>query len=323
MRRFTSIRSGLAGAQARNCPRSRDARKPPPRRRRRCRPRRPRRRYPPSRRSWPSCTPAQFELSKGEVLGVLKKQLDQEVRGEDQGDDRHRRRTGCAREEGRARADQQSWVAFEGKRTGWDVSIVEEEFAHSTGEAMLERWGELRRQEPAPSSSSTRASWKMFVSLDVSILPADKKNFQTFETVMQGQYGPGERRVRPHHVAHRRVPRPRGRQAADLRRARDRHRGPAGQAEPWSRSAGEGAAEAEDKRRHQVRARHGQVRQAGREGEQQRRRRRDQGAGQRRQQREEKVAPRARKGRRPTAPPSRGRWSSASSPRPTRTSRRW
>jgi len=32
----------------------------------------------------------------------------------------------------------------------------------------------------------------MFVSLDVSILPEDKKNFDTFQGVMQGKYGPGD-----------------------------------------------------------------------------------------------------------------------------------
>ena len=34
--------------------------------------------------------------------------------------------------------------------------------------------------------------WKMFVSLDVSILPEDKKTFATVQAVMEGKYGPGE-----------------------------------------------------------------------------------------------------------------------------------
>ncbi len=87
----------------------------------------------------------------------------------------------------------QSFVAFDGKRTGWDVSIVEDEFAHHTGEAMLERW------ENSNGKNQRRffffhdgKLYKMFVSLDVSILPEDKKNFETFAKVMQGQYGAGD-----------------------------------------------------------------------------------------------------------------------------------
>jgi hypothetical protein len=73
------------------------------------------------------------------------------------------------------------------------VSIVEEEFAHNTNEAMLERW------ENQGGKNQRRffffydgKLWKMFVSLDVSILPEDKKNFATFRQVMEGKYGPGD-----------------------------------------------------------------------------------------------------------------------------------
>ncbi len=34
--------------------------------------------------------------------------------------------------------------------------------------------------------------WKMFISLDVSILPDDKQNFDTFRGVMEKQYGAGD-----------------------------------------------------------------------------------------------------------------------------------
>src|SRR5262249_34991992 len=34
--------------------------------------------------------------------------------------------------------------------------------------------------------------WKMFLQLDVSILPADKKNFDTFSSIMQAKFGPGD-----------------------------------------------------------------------------------------------------------------------------------
>ena len=43
-----------------------------------------------------------------------------------------------------------SYVAFEGKNTPWDVSLVEDEFAHNTNESMLVNWENQERQEPAP-----------------------------------------------------------------------------------------------------------------------------------------------------------------------------
>jgi hypothetical protein len=33
--------------------------------------------------------------------------------------------------------------------------------------------------------------WKMFISLDVSMIPEEKRNFDTFKAVMEGQYGKG------------------------------------------------------------------------------------------------------------------------------------
>ncbi|HWU89008.1 MAG TPA: hypothetical protein VN253_17200 [Kofleriaceae bacterium] len=135
-----------------------------------------------------------FGMSKDEVLGVLKKQLDQkyeekikattDVRAQDTL--RAEKKTELARVSS-------SYIAFDGKRTGWDVSIIEEEFAHNTGESMFERW------ENSSGKNQRRffffhegKLWKMLVSLDVSIIPEDKKNFETFQGVMQGQYGPGD-----------------------------------------------------------------------------------------------------------------------------------
>jgi hypothetical protein len=133
-------------------------------------------------------------MSKDEVLGVLKKQLDQKY-------EEKIKATTDVRAQDTLRAEKKadlarigaSYVVFQGKRTGWDVSIIEEEFAHNTGESMIERW------ENSGGKNQRRffffhdgRLWKMFVSLDVSILPEDKKTFETFENVMQGQYGRGD-----------------------------------------------------------------------------------------------------------------------------------
>jgi hypothetical protein len=135
-----------------------------------------------------------FGMSKDEVIGVLRKQLEQkyEEKIKNTTDVTAQDRLRAERKAELARVNQ-SYISFQGKRTGWDVSIIEEEFAHHTGESMLERW------ENSGGKNQRRffffhegRLWKMFVSLDVSILPEDKKNFETFEKVMQGQYGRGD-----------------------------------------------------------------------------------------------------------------------------------
>src|SRR5262249_28954315 len=85
-----------------------------------------------------------------------------------------------------------TYVAFEGKKTGWDVSIVEAEFAHNTGESMMERWeNDNGKNQRRFFFFYNQKLWKMYISLDVSMIPEDKRNFETFKNVMENQYGKG------------------------------------------------------------------------------------------------------------------------------------
>lgn len=136
-----------------------------------------------------------FGMSKDEVIADFAKKLD------DSYADKLKGTTDIAAQD-RIRADKKkeiatfknSFVSFEAnKPSPWDVSIVEEELAHDTGEAMMERWEkEGTRNQRRFFFFYNGRLWKMFISLDVSILPEDKKNFDTFQGVMTGQYGPGD-----------------------------------------------------------------------------------------------------------------------------------
>ena len=135
-----------------------------------------------------------FGMTKDEVLATLEKQVAEKY------DDRLKATTDVAQQD-RIRKEKRSeigrvkstYVSFEmNKPSPWDVSIVEEEFVHGTNEAMMERW------ENDGGKNNRRffffhegKLWKMFIQLDVSILPEDKKNFETFSAVMVGQFGPG------------------------------------------------------------------------------------------------------------------------------------
>jgi hypothetical protein len=136
-----------------------------------------------------------FGMTKDEVVAVFSKQLDERYEEKLKAttdlavQDRLRREKKAEI----ARLDA-SYVSFEtSKPSPWDVSIVEDEFAHNTGEAMLERWeNQNGKNQRRFFFFHGGKLWKMFVSLDMSILPEDKKNFAAFRQVMEGKYGPGE-----------------------------------------------------------------------------------------------------------------------------------
>jgi len=134
-----------------------------------------------------------FGMSKDEVLGVLQKQIDERY------EDKIKATTDIAVQD-RYRKDKkgelsrisQSFIAFDAKTSPWDVSIVETEFAHNTDESMMERWeNEGGKNQRRFFFFYNQKLWKMYLSLDVSIIPEEKRNFETFKSVMEGQYGAG------------------------------------------------------------------------------------------------------------------------------------
>ncbi|MEO6771875.1 MAG: hypothetical protein ABI467_02505 [Kofleriaceae bacterium] len=135
-----------------------------------------------------------FGMTKDEVLGVLKKQIDERY------EDKIKATTDIA-EQDRYRKDKKSelsrvsssYISFDAKTSPWDVSIVEGEFAHNTGESMMERWeNEGGKNQRRFFFFYDNKLWKMYISLDVSIIPEEKRNFDTFKGVMEGQYGAGQ-----------------------------------------------------------------------------------------------------------------------------------
>ena len=136
-----------------------------------------------------------FGMTKDEVIAVFSKQLDERY------DEKIKATTDITAQDRLRREKknevsrlQESYVSFESsKPSPWDVSIVEGEFAHNTDESMLERWENQGGQNQRRFFFFFQGKlWKMFVSLDVSIIPEDKRNFATFQAFMEGKYGPGE-----------------------------------------------------------------------------------------------------------------------------------
>ena len=134
-----------------------------------------------------------FGMTKDEVLGVLQKQIDEQY------EDKIKATTDIAQQD-RLRKDKKSEVArvagtyinFDSHNSPWDVSIVEGEFAHNTNESMMEHWeNEGGKNQRRFFFFYDNKLWKMYISLDVSIIPEDKRNFETFRGVMENQFGKG------------------------------------------------------------------------------------------------------------------------------------
>ncbi len=134
-----------------------------------------------------------FGMTKDEVLGVLQKQIDERY------EDKIKATTDIAVQD-RYRKDKktelgrvaQSYISFDAKTSPWDVSIVEGEFQHNTNESMMERWeNEGGKNQRRFFFFYDQKLWKMYLSLDVSMIPEEKRNFETFKGVMEGQYGKG------------------------------------------------------------------------------------------------------------------------------------
>jgi hypothetical protein len=79
---------------------------------------------------------------------------------------------------------QHSLVKFDGQKTGYDVSIIDQEFGHNVGESML----------VAKEDSASRyfffvndRLYKMFIAFDKEMLQG--KSFKEFGQLMQGRFG--------------------------------------------------------------------------------------------------------------------------------------
>lgn len=134
-----------------------------------------------------------FGMTKDDILGVLQKQIneryEEKIKGTTDVAQQDRFRKEKKAELARTSS---TYVKFDGKSTGWDVSIIDGEFAHNTGESLMERWeNEGGKNNRRFFFFYNDKLWKMFISLDVSMIPEEKRNFDTFKAVMEGQYGKG------------------------------------------------------------------------------------------------------------------------------------
>ncbi len=135
----------------------------------------------------------EFGMTPEEVMGALAEEIRekyQEKIDATQSVHRHDRlRQKRSREIARLR---DTYIEFEGERTGWDVSIIEDQFAHNTGESMLVRW----ESDPATGEDRRRffffhdgELYKMFLALNPS---GEDRSFSYFRRLMERRLGSGD-----------------------------------------------------------------------------------------------------------------------------------
>lgn len=80
-------------------------------------------------------------------------------------------------------------IRFEGKRTPWDVSLVEKEFAHKNDESMIYSWGDKDRRFYFFYHDKL---YKIYIAFNQELFK--DKTFEDFAQVMEARFGKAERK---------------------------------------------------------------------------------------------------------------------------------
>jgi hypothetical protein len=135
-----------------------------------------------------------FGMSKDEIIVQLTKQIDEryaeQIKATSDVYTQDKLRKEKQKEITRVK---QSVVDFDGKKSGWDVSLIDEEFAHKTGESMLFYWeNEGGKNQRRFFFFHEGKLWKMFISFDTKQLAPESRNFGYFSALLEQRYGKGK-----------------------------------------------------------------------------------------------------------------------------------
>ena len=135
--------------------------------------------------------PFRWGLSPYEVLGILGKQIDKryslQVRSTTDVYLQDGLRKKAEEEKERIKA---SFIKFDGRKTGWDVSIIDKELGHKNDESMLVYW----ENDVATKKDQRRffffvddKLWKMFIAFNSDLFKG--KTYPDFQQLMEKRYG--------------------------------------------------------------------------------------------------------------------------------------
>ena len=84
-----------------------------------------------------------------------------------------------------------NYVKFIGKKTPWDVSLVDREFGHKNNEAMMVNWGDRDRRFYFFHHARL---WKVFIAFNATLYRG--KTFNDFAAAMERVFGRAERKFK-------------------------------------------------------------------------------------------------------------------------------
>ena len=141
--------------------------------------------------------PYKFGMTQKDILGILSKQIADKYKDKIAG-------TSDVYVQDKMRANRQaeldriknSYIEFKGQKSGWDVSIIDDQFAHNTGESMMVYWENQAGSDQRRFFFFHEARlYKMFVALNSSNLKDEQRNFAFFKGLMEARYGKGTVRM--------------------------------------------------------------------------------------------------------------------------------
>jgi hypothetical protein len=132
-----------------------------------------------------------FGMTQDEVVTALAKQMDDHyaelIKETEDIATQDRLRKEKKKEVARIR---KSWTEFKGQKSGWDVSIIDEQFKHNVDEGMLEYWeNQGGKNQRRFFFFDDGALYKMFIQVDTNQFEGDAANFDTFAAGMKSRYG--------------------------------------------------------------------------------------------------------------------------------------
>lgn len=138
--------------------------------------------------------PFKFGMTKKQVLRALAKQINEKyaekIKEATDIYTQDKLRKAKRRELKRIKS---SYVEFSGKKTGWDVSIIDGEFAHDTGESMMVYWENVGgKNQRRFFFFHNDQLWKMYIALNSKQLKRSQQNFPFLKSLMEKRFGPGE-----------------------------------------------------------------------------------------------------------------------------------
>jgi hypothetical protein len=82
-----------------------------------------------------------------------------------------------------------SYVKFDGQKSGWDVSIIDKEFAHKVGESMMIFWEKDQRRFLFFYNEKL---YKQFIAFNSEHPAFQNKTFDDFAKLIEKRFGPAE-----------------------------------------------------------------------------------------------------------------------------------